>query len=87
MFWKVVHDMTYDQRLALLRFVTASDRAPPGGLAQLQFCILRNGSDTERLPTSYTCFNRLLLPEYTSEHQMSERLLLAIEHGVGFGLV
>ncbi|GJT80580.1 RNA-directed DNA polymerase, eukaryota, reverse transcriptase zinc-binding domain protein [Tanacetum coccineum] len=32
----------------------------------------------ERLPSAHTCFNQLDLPEYTSNEQLQERLLLAI---------
>lgn len=85
--WVIIHNFNMEQKRAFLRFVTACDRAPPGGLGKLRFYVLRNGPDSERLPTSYTCFNRLLLPEYASKEKMRERLLVAIEHGVGFGLV
>lgn len=39
----------------------------------------------KRLPTSSTCFGRLLLPEYSSRDKMEERLCLAIENSQGFG--
>lgn len=29
--------------------------------------ISRNGPDSDRLPTAHTCFNHLLLPEYTDK--------------------
>jgi ubiquitin-protein ligase E3 A len=86
-FWSIVHTFIDDQKRLLLKFITASDRAPPGGLSKLRFSILRNGPDSDRLPTSYTCFNRLLLPEYTSHATLRTSLLIAMEHGVGFGLV
>ena len=40
------------------------------------------------LPVSHTCFNILDLPAvYKSKDQLRERLLLALEHLEGFGLV
>lgn len=40
-----------------------------------------------RLPTSHTCFNVLLLPEYSSKEKLRERLLKAITYAKGFGML
>lgn len=61
-------------------------RAPVEGLAALKLTIQRGGPDTDRLPTSHTCFNVLLLPEYVSQEKLRNRLLTAIENAQGFGL-
>jgi len=50
------------------------------------FVIQRNGPDSDRVPTSLTCFGRLLLPEYSHRRKLREKLKLAIEHGKGFGV-
>lgn len=69
MFWRTVADMSPAQRGALLRFITASSRAPLGGFAHLQppltlHCVpcaaaplaaIGAGKDVERLPTAATC--------------------------------
>ena len=49
----------------------------------------RNGTSKRLpLPVSHTCFNILDLPAvYESKAQLKERLLLALEHLEGFGLV
>ncbi|KAI8057069.1 hypothetical protein BDF22DRAFT_740595 [Syncephalis plumigaleata] len=86
-FWQIIHDMQPEQQREFLRFVTASDRAPPRGLQDVRFSIQRNGPDTDRLPSAYTCFGRLLLPEYSSMEKMREKLLIAIHNYAGFGLV
>ncbi|KAI8803773.1 hypothetical protein BJ742DRAFT_485418 [Cladochytrium replicatum] len=87
-FWSIVHtDFSLEQKRKLLSFVTASDRVPLRGLEGLTFVIQRNGPDTERLPTSLTCFGRLLLPEYSTREKLKERLVTAIENAKGFGLV
>ncbi len=39
-----------------------------------------------RLPTAHTCFNVLLLPEYSSKQKLKEKLLKAIQYSRGFGL-
>lgn len=40
----------------------------------------------QRVPTSLTCFGRLLLPEYSSRKKLKEKLRLAIENSKGFGV-
>ena len=85
-FWLVISDFSYEQKKSLLSFVTGSDRVPLSGLSSISFIIQRNGPDTNNLPTSMTCFNRLLLPEYNSKAKLQEKLSKAIENGKGFGL-
>jgi ubiquitin-protein ligase E3 A len=79
-FWEVVHEFTEEQKKQLLVFTTGSDRIPIGGLSQLQFVIARNGTDSDRLPTSHTCFNALLLADYASKEKLKDRLLVALEN-------
>ncbi|XP_038055460.1 ubiquitin-protein ligase E3A-like [Patiria miniata] len=86
-FWEIVHRMLADQKKKLLMFTTGSDRVPVGGLAKLRLIIAKNGPDSDRLPTSHTCFNVLLLPEYSSKEKLEERLLKAITHAKGFGML
>lgn len=85
-FWRAVHSFGEDEKRLLLKFSTGSDRAPINGLASMKFVISRNGPDSDRLPTSHTCFNHLLLPEYESYEKTEEKLLCAIRQSEGFGL-
>ncbi|MCJ1381602.1 hypothetical protein MMC17_004713 [Xylographa soralifera] len=85
-FWFVVRSFSEDQLRKLLEFVTASDRVPVKGVSSMTFMIQRNGTDDDRLPTSLTCFGRLLLPEYSSRERLQEKLCLAIENAQGFGV-
>jgi hypothetical protein len=39
----------------------------------------------QRLPTSYTCYGRLLLPEYTSSQALAKNLDMALKNSRGFG--
>ena len=39
-----------------------------------------------RLPSAHTCFNHVLLPDYSSKDKMKEKLLKAIVNSEGFGL-
>lgn len=85
-FWSVVHEMPLEMKKKFLAFTTGSDRAPINGLGELKLVVARNGPDSDRLPTSHTCFNHLLLPEYASRDKLKDRLLTAISQSEGFGL-
>uniref|UniRef100_A0A7S2S0T5 HECT-type E3 ubiquitin transferase n=2 Tax=Rhizochromulina marina TaxID=1034831 RepID=A0A7S2S0T5_9STRA len=85
-FWSVVHRLDEEEKRLLLKFATGSDRAPINGLASLTFVISKNGPDSDRLPTSHTCFNHLLLPDYSTEEKLEDKLKCAIRQAEGFGL-
>ena len=53
----------------------------------MKFTIQRHGPDTENVPTSHTCSNILMLPEYSSKDKLRKKLLIALEHNQGFGLI
>ena len=84
--WSVVSEMSLEQKKAFLMFATGSDRVPLKGLMNLTFIVQRHGEDSDRLPAALTCFNRLLLPEYSTREKLKERLIVAIENCKGFGL-
>ncbi|XP_067453856.1 ubiquitin-protein ligase E3A isoform X1 [Thunnus thynnus] len=86
-FWETIHSFGEEQKRLFLQFTTGTDRAPVGGLGKLKMIITKNGSDSDRLPTSHTCFNALLLPEYSSKEKLRERLLKAITYAKGFGML
>ncbi|KAH7824563.1 putative ubiquitin-protein ligase E3A [Monocercomonoides exilis] len=86
MFWEVVREFSGNERERFLHFVTSCSRAPIGGLKTMKLILQRNGPDTEQLPTSHTCFNLLLLPEYATKEKLKAKLLLAIQNAEGFGL-
>jgi len=85
-FWELVKSMSLDEKKQLLFFTTGNDRAPVGGLGTLKFIIQRNGDDTDRLPTAHTCFNVLMIPNYSSKPKFENRLKIAIANSTGFGL-
>ncbi len=86
-FWDVVHnELDFEDKQKLLEFVTGSNRAPIGGLGNLGLKLQRAGPDSDNLPTSHTCFNTLLLPEYSSKEKLQNRLTLALKECKGFGL-
>jgi hypothetical protein len=85
-FWRVARELPAEDKRALLLFVTGSNQSPIGGLGKLAIKVQRMTADTEGLPTAATCFNTLLLPEYSSEAKMKRKLLQAIRECSGFGL-
>lgn len=83
----MAHSLTEEQKKRLLFFATGSDRVPIKGLHTLPFVLSRNGTGDDRLPSAHTCFNHLLVPEYSSEGVLREKLLMAIANAEGFGLM
>ncbi|KAJ5383917.1 hypothetical protein N7517_001828 [Penicillium concentricum] len=85
-FWNIVQEYPNEKRAQLLEFVTASDRVPVNGISSIMFVIQKNGVGDLRLPTSLTCFGRLLLPEYSSREALAKKLDKALENAQGFGV-
>jgi ubiquitin-protein ligase E3 C len=88
LFWKILKDMSDDERRAVLKFVTSTPRAPLLGFGTLnpRFSIRDAGSDQQRLPSTSTCVNLLKLPMYRDEALMKEKLLYSVFSGAGFDL-
>lgn len=85
-FWQVLSEFDEAMKRLFLSFVTGTDRAPIGGLGKLVVVVQRAEGDSNRLPTSHTCFNVLLLPEYGTRAKLRDRLCTAIQNSKGFGL-
>lgn len=89
-FWAIVQgpEWTDAKRRKFLAFCTGSDRAPVGGLGNVTLTIARAGPDSDRLPSAHTCFNVLLLNEYSGGRGRLEAMLsIAVENYEGFGLI
>mmetsp|Transcript_35161 Transcript_35161/g.80504 ORF Transcript_35161/g.80504 Transcript_35161/m.80504 type:complete len:765 (-) Transcript_35161:67-2361(-) len=86
-FWEVVKSLDEDAKRNFLMFCTGCDRAPVGGLGKLPFIISRGGPDSSMLPSVHTCFNHVLLPEYSSKEKLERLLHIAIKNCTGFGLM
>ncbi|XP_078504436.1 E3 ubiquitin-protein ligase HACE1 isoform X1 [Lissotriton helveticus] len=87
-FWEVVQEITPEERILLLQFVTGSSRVPHGGFAFIMggsglqnFTIAAVPYTPNLLPTSSTCINMLKLPEYPSKKVLKDRLLVALHCG------
>lgn len=90
-FWAAVSNMTTAERSRLLQFVTGSSQIPIGGFAAFspKFGIeLNNSLSPTSCPLGKTCFNLLVLPNYTNPEILSSRLHIAINEGAyGFELI
>ena len=91
--WAAVAAFDETLQRDFLMFVTGSKTAPMGGLGALRppahasFKIQRAGPDSDALPTSHTCFNTLLLPEYDPLEKVAKLLEYAVREGhEGFAL-
>ncbi|KRH94350.1 E3 ubiquitin protein ligase [Pseudoloma neurophilia] len=86
-FWQIFEQYSSDEQKSLLMFITGNERVPVGNNPNSKLIIVRNGCDTDRLPSSQTCFNTLLLPEYSSGKKLREKLTQAISMTKGFFLL
>ena len=88
LFWRVMEELSDEDRRKLLKYVTSTPRAPLLGFNQLnpQFSIRDSGSDQDRLPSTSTCVNLLKLPIYTNKQLLRDKLVYAINAGAGFNL-
>ncbi|KAG7963099.1 hypothetical protein I3843_09G101500 [Carya illinoinensis] len=88
-FWKIVGEMTAEQRKVLLFFWTSVKYLPVEGFRGLasRLFIYKSSEPSERLPSSHTCFYRLCFPPYPSIAVMQDRLnVISQEHvGCSFG--
>lgn len=86
-FWEIVKSFDDEHKKMFLKFTTGSDRSPLKGLGELKLIIMVQGQDDSRLPSAHTCFNHLILYQYSSKEIMREKMIKAIEHHEGFGLM
>lgn len=86
-FWKIFEEYSLEDKKKLLMFITGNERVPVTCTENWKLIIVRNGCDTDRLPSSQTCFNTLLLPEYSSEEKLRNKLGIAISMTKGFFLL
>ncbi|KAK6457348.1 uncharacterized protein RJT20DRAFT_39621 [Scheffersomyces xylosifermentans] len=90
-FWKCIKEWDSEQKARLLQFTTGTSRIPVNGFKDLQgsdgprrFTIEKAG-ESNQLPKSHTCFNRVDLPPYLDYESLRQKLTLAVEETVGFG--
>ena len=85
-FWETFRNADPRKQRRLLSFITASDRIPAMGAANLIIRITCLGDDVHRFPTARTCFNRLGLYRYSMQQQLENKLWTAVTESEGFGM-
>ncbi|GMI02330.1 hypothetical protein TrVE_jg14152 [Triparma verrucosa] len=81
-FWKVMEEITDEEKSMFCRFVWGRSRLPAKGQPwTTNFHITKRGS-VDALPQAHTCFNSLELPPYGTEDLLREKLLCAVRYGV-----
>ena len=68
----------------LLQFITGTSRLPAGGFQSLEHPITvecDSSTGRDHLPSAHTCFNRLDLPLYSTQHACEQLLHTAIAEG------
>ncbi|CAL2031687.1 unnamed protein product [Caenorhabditis brenneri] len=88
MFWEVVENLSNEDKMAFLKFITGCSRAPVDGLKSLvpRMGVLVLQTSEDELPTSATCMNLLRIPRYSNRARLEEKLRYAINSGAGFEL-
>ncbi|KAJ6869956.1 hypothetical protein NC652_035762 [Populus alba x Populus x berolinensis] len=84
-FWKIIGEMSPDQRKVLLFFWTSVKYLPVEGFRGLasRLHIYKSTEPHNHLPSSHTCFYRLCFPPYPSLAIMQDRLHLITQEHVG----
>ena len=85
--WNVLRTFSKEEKALFLQFVTGTSKVPLDGFralhgnGEIKHFNVHRAYDTNLLPTAHTCFNQLDLPEYQTEEELREKLLIAIREG------
>jgi hypothetical protein len=77
-FWKVVEQLTPNERIALLKFATVRTRLPPRVAPGQIYLFIDDDRTVDKLPSASTCFQTLHLPVYTSYSKALQSIRVAI---------
>jgi hypothetical protein len=77
--------LSSEEQVLFWQFVTAYKTHPSKDLGIPKITI-HNMRHATGLPTAYTCSQTLLLPFYATELELEQKIKIAIQFGVGFGL-
>ncbi|UYV60310.1 UBE3A [Cordylochernes scorpioides] len=80
--WEILQEEDESFLKSFLMFVTGSECMPMTGSS---LTIQRQGPDSDMLPFASTCFNILLLPDYSSKEKLLEKFKNALQFCEGFG--
>lgn len=87
MLFDIIVEMTSEERGALFKFITGSNRLPVGGLKALNPMLTialrtpEQGSPDDCLPSVMTCANYFKIPQYSTREIMKQKIAMAIGEG------
>lgn len=81
LFWKVIEQLTSEERSLLLQFATGVPRIPPNRNPRDPFLKVDRLSGSDTLPKSSTCFNQFHWPRYSSFEKALKLVRMAISYG------
>lgn len=89
MFFNAISKWNKEDLQKLLMFMTGSSRVPINGFDE--FCKMSgktfkigSGGEKSNLPQSHTCVNTINLPQYETEDELNEKLLMAINECITY---
>ncbi|KAE8914422.1 hypothetical protein PF003_g1413 [Phytophthora fragariae] len=74
-----------EEKGLFLKFMTGTNKIPLDGF-EPPLNLTKSDLDPQALPRTHTCFNQLVLPEYTSYETLVEKVTFAITNAEGFEL-
>ncbi|KAG7388711.1 hypothetical protein PHYPSEUDO_011904 [Phytophthora pseudosyringae] len=83
--WQALREFTTELRGHFLKFMTGTNKIPLDGF-EPPLNLTKSDLDPQALPRTHTCFNQLVLPEYTSYETLVEKITFAITNAEGFEL-
>ncbi|KUF98444.1 F-box/LRR-repeat protein 7 [Phytophthora nicotianae] len=83
--WQALREFTIELRGQFLKFMTGTNKIPLDGF-EPPLNLTKSDLDPQALPRTHTCFNQLVLPEYTSYETLVEKVTFAINNAEGFEL-
>jgi len=83
--WQTLREFSDEYRGLFLKFVTGTSKIPVDGFDP-PFTITKSDLSAGALPKAHTCFNQLVLPEYTNGKILHEKLFFALMNTDGFEL-
>jgi hypothetical protein len=86
-FWSAMGEFSQQQRVAFIKFAWGRSRLPSRNSRETwKFKLTISNAPITNLPLAHTCFFQIELPKYPTKVMMKERLVTAVEYGLG-GLV
>lgn len=92
LFFEVISEWENDDLGKLLKFFTGSPLVPINGFQEYKLrgnsIKISNGGASNKLISSHTCYNELVLPQYDNKELMNDKLKYALyEGGENFGII